>query len=312
MGLTEKLRALLRDRKFEEADKVADEILSLISSKPAPQPPGSPPGAAQQSLQQKMARLQALAQKHQQAGGDMQPIVEIADGVQPLLDQQKFREAEALVDRALKLLGESGTAGEQPAAGNNQEPPAASAPGAKPLPCPADGAAIDLAAGDWALRSDCTTRGLILRGDAQLWVEGLALKVDGNIRLSQDAGLHIRGGSFTVAKQFKLQYSIEAKGKAVLDFRNTRVATNAGVTANFTSSYQGSEDSVLYIENVQIDPVTSWLLCNLRDRARVETRNSPGFPNEIYPQDGSTVHIEGAPVRPPCLAIFHARLLRNS
>jgi hypothetical protein len=55
-----------------------------------------------------MQRLQALAAQRQQAGADMQPVSELMQGFEPLLQQQKFAEAEALVDRALKLLGESG------------------------------------------------------------------------------------------------------------------------------------------------------------------------------------------------------------
>ncbi len=158
MSLAEKITALMKERKFEEADKVADEILSLISSTPAPQqPPGPPPATARQSLQQKMARLQALAQKHQEAGGDMQPIVEIADGVQPLLDQQKFREAEALVDRALKLLGETGTSGERPPAGNNKEPPIASTPGVKGI-----GYQVDVAAGNADFGIDLYQRSTVM------------------------------------------------------------------------------------------------------------------------------------------------------
>src|SRR5271169_5643473 len=60
-------------------------------------------------LQQKIERLQALAQQRQKEGVDMQPIGEIAQGIKPLLDQQKFSEAEALVDRVLKMLGEPST-----------------------------------------------------------------------------------------------------------------------------------------------------------------------------------------------------------
>jgi len=76
---------------------------------PAPQQPGTAAGAVPPSLQAKMARLWTLAQQRQQEGADMQPVVAITEGVQPLLQQQKYSEAEALVDRALKLLGESTT-----------------------------------------------------------------------------------------------------------------------------------------------------------------------------------------------------------
>jgi len=66
------------------------------------------------------------------------------------------------------------------------------------------------------------------------------------------------------------------------------------VTANLTSNYTGSGDSLLHIENVKIDQFTSWLLANLKDRARLETKDSGHFPNEIYPAGDSTIRIEGA------------------
>jgi hypothetical protein len=266
-----------------------------VSTAPAPQQPpaATTPGAIPQSLREKMARLQALARQRQQEGVDISPVAELAEGVQPLIDQQKYSEAEALADRALAMLSQSGAAAGQSAAGDNEEQSSAKPADAKPLPCPAVGAAIELASGDWVLGGDCTANGLSLRGDAQLWTEGFSLTVIGNIKLEENAGLHIHGGTFTVANHFKLEYSISAKGKALFDIRDAKVAFNAGVTANLTSSYVGSDDSRLHIENVEMDKVRSWLLCNLHGRARMETKNSPSFPPEIYPTDSSTVRIEG-------------------
>src|SRR5207245_8421998 len=72
----------------------------------AQQPQGSPTGGVPQSLQEKMHQLQALVEKRQQEGADLQPIGDLMQGLQPLLQEQKFGEAEELVDRALKLAGE--------------------------------------------------------------------------------------------------------------------------------------------------------------------------------------------------------------
>jgi hypothetical protein len=58
------------------------------------------------SLQQKMDRLQALVQQLQQQGVDLQPVGEIMQSFQPLMEQQKYNEAEVLLDRALKRAGE--------------------------------------------------------------------------------------------------------------------------------------------------------------------------------------------------------------
>lgn len=63
-------------------------------------------GSVPQSLQEKMGRLQALVAQQQQEGADLQPVGDLMQGFQPLVQEQKFGEAEALVDRALKLAGE--------------------------------------------------------------------------------------------------------------------------------------------------------------------------------------------------------------
>jgi hypothetical protein len=70
------------------------------------QPQATPSAGVPQSLQQKMQQLQALVEKRQQAGANLQPVGEMMQGFEPLIQQQKFSEAEALLDRALKLAGE--------------------------------------------------------------------------------------------------------------------------------------------------------------------------------------------------------------
>src|SRR6266481_5248887 len=69
----------------------------------ATQPQGTPSGGTPQSLQEKMHQLQAMVEKRQQEGADLQPIGDLMQGLQPLMQEQKFAEAEALVDRALNL-----------------------------------------------------------------------------------------------------------------------------------------------------------------------------------------------------------------
>ena len=124
--LMQDFEPLMQQQKFTEAEALVDRALKLLGESsppeaPAPQQPGTAAGAVPPSLQAKMARLWTLAQQRQQEGGDMQPIVAITDGIQPLLDQKKFSEAEALVDRALKLLGESTPTGTPPSPGERSE-----------------------------------------------------------------------------------------------------------------------------------------------------------------------------------------------
>jgi hypothetical protein len=69
----------------------------------ATQPQGNPSGGVPQTLQEKMHQLQALVEKLQQQGADLQPLGDLMQGLQPLMQQQKFVEAEALIDRAINL-----------------------------------------------------------------------------------------------------------------------------------------------------------------------------------------------------------------
>lgn len=59
-----------------------------------------------QSLQEKMGRLQALIEKLQERGANLQPVGELMQGLPPLIQQRKFTEADTLLDRALKVAGE--------------------------------------------------------------------------------------------------------------------------------------------------------------------------------------------------------------
>jgi hypothetical protein len=61
---------------------------------------GPPP-----SLQRKRECLEAQIQKWQKDGKDPQPIGETLQDFQPLMEQQKFAEAERVVDRALNVAG---------------------------------------------------------------------------------------------------------------------------------------------------------------------------------------------------------------
>ena len=59
-------------------------------------------------LQEKTQRLQALFNQREQKGGDLHPVGELMQDFEPPMQQKKFSEAEALVDRAFKLLAVGG------------------------------------------------------------------------------------------------------------------------------------------------------------------------------------------------------------
>jgi hypothetical protein len=107
---------LMEQQKFVEAEQVVDRALKVAGGtcpdqptsppRPPPQASAAPAATPPVSLQEKMQRLQALFNQREQKGADLRPVGELMQDFEPLMQQEKFSEAEALVDRALKLLGE--------------------------------------------------------------------------------------------------------------------------------------------------------------------------------------------------------------
>ena len=58
------------------------------------------------SLQEKMKALKAGVKKLEDEGGDATSVGELMQDFKPLMDKQKFKDAEELIDQALKLLRE--------------------------------------------------------------------------------------------------------------------------------------------------------------------------------------------------------------
>ncbi|HKQ38427.1 MAG TPA: periplasmic heavy metal sensor [Verrucomicrobiae bacterium] len=65
--------------------------------------PGKPPPA---SLQEKMKKLKAGVKKLEDEGGDAGSVGEIMREFKPLMDEQKYKQAEEVIDQALKVLRE--------------------------------------------------------------------------------------------------------------------------------------------------------------------------------------------------------------
>ena len=88
----------MEQQKFAEAERVVDRALKVAGGTCPDQSTSTPGAAAPQagpppSLQRKMQCLQAQVQKWQEEGKDPQPIGEILQDFQPLMEQQKFAEA---------------------------------------------------------------------------------------------------------------------------------------------------------------------------------------------------------------------------
>ena len=72
----------------------------VAERRPGP-PPGKPPPA---SLREKMKKVHAGVKKLEDEGGDASSIGEIMQELKPLMDEGKFKQAEELLDQALKAL----------------------------------------------------------------------------------------------------------------------------------------------------------------------------------------------------------------
>ena len=101
---------LAQQQKFAEAEVVVDRALKVAGGTCPDRPANASDAMPPQSLRDKTQRLQALADQRQQEGVDVQPVAELLQGFDPLMQQKKYAEAEALVDKALKLLADSAPA----------------------------------------------------------------------------------------------------------------------------------------------------------------------------------------------------------
>jgi TolB protein len=70
------------------------------------------------SLQEKMGQVQDLVQQKQEEEANLQPAMQVMQGLGPLMQEQKFSEAEALLDQVLKLLAEAAPAVERTPSGD--------------------------------------------------------------------------------------------------------------------------------------------------------------------------------------------------
>lgn len=118
-GGEESLRAY---RKFLHGERLAGAVTETPSPLGPPvsaQPPTNPAGPdnaggqpqanGQVHLQEKMQTLGAGVQKWQQEGRDLAPIMGIMQEFEPLRQQGKLAEAEAVIDRAIQALGSAAT-----------------------------------------------------------------------------------------------------------------------------------------------------------------------------------------------------------
>jgi hypothetical protein len=94
-ALQGRLQKLMNEGKIDEAKNLLDRIIQQIDEPSHQGPP--------RELQQKMQKLQQAVKQWQDEGRDPTPIGRVMQKFEPLMKQGKFKEAEAVVDEALKV-----------------------------------------------------------------------------------------------------------------------------------------------------------------------------------------------------------------
>lgn len=144
--------------------------------------------------------------------------------------------------------------------------------------------------GNWTLQGD-----LVLAGDTHLTFKSAHVNLEGNLFLGGNTLLSIEENSvFNVAQKQSFQYGIEAKDQSSLVVTDSEVQTNGG-TADvlLPTSFIAKDDASLVVRNAHLDMKRNWFLGGFKDRAKLVSVNTKDLPNEIYPEDASTVQIEG-------------------
>jgi hypothetical protein len=114
MQVMQGIEPLLHEGKLSEAEARVDHALGLLGERFAPgdsalHPPRAAlsPADLPESIRRKMQRASELAEQWQRDGKDLTPVARVMNQVEPLLRQGKLKEAEAVLDRGLSLLGAS-------------------------------------------------------------------------------------------------------------------------------------------------------------------------------------------------------------
>jgi len=87
----------------EQQTKLQEIQKRVPRGQPPERGPGRPPPL---SIQEKMKKLKAGVQKLEDEGGDASSVGEVMREFKPLMDEQKYKQAEEILDQALKLLKE--------------------------------------------------------------------------------------------------------------------------------------------------------------------------------------------------------------
>jgi hypothetical protein len=112
MPLAQKLQALINDRNWQEADKVADELLALMKSE-KPVPAKTEESSLQERLPSKIHKIQKDLPAWIEKTGKKEKATTLMKKLQEQLNEKNFTEAEKTADSILKMIGEGASAATQ-------------------------------------------------------------------------------------------------------------------------------------------------------------------------------------------------------
>jgi hypothetical protein len=104
MPLTQELQALLKDRNWQEADKLADELLALITGK-EPAEAKTEASTVQDRLPSKIQKIQKALPAWVEKTGNKEKATALMRKLQEQLNDRDFEEAEKTADSLLKMMG---------------------------------------------------------------------------------------------------------------------------------------------------------------------------------------------------------------
>ena len=144
--------------------------------------------------------------------------------------------------------------------------------------------------GNWILRGD-----LVLNGNVHITFRNAHVDLKGNLFLNGNAVLSIEQHSiFNIAQKQSFQYRAEAKGNSSLQVMDSEIETNGGTAdVMFPTSFIANDDASLIVKNAHLDMKRNWFLGGFKDHSKCISENTQDLPNEIYPEDASTIQITG-------------------
>ncbi len=102
----QKLPELLKAGKMQQAEVLLDRVMAMLDTSGGSGTPQPKPDADLQQIARKVERMQKRTEQMQRDGKDISQIQQLMQKIGPMLDKGHPKEAEPLIDEALRLTGD--------------------------------------------------------------------------------------------------------------------------------------------------------------------------------------------------------------